>query len=96
MGERPFLVVDTGGFEPTARDGIMVEMAQQAEQAIAEADVLIFLVDGRAGLTAHDQEIAARLRRVGKPLVLAINKRRACGRRSSPRSFTNWALANRM
>ena len=74
MGERPFLVVDTGGFEPTARDGIMVEMAQQAEQAIAEADVLIFLVDGRAGLTAHDQEIAARLRRVGKPLVLAINK----------------------
>ena len=74
MGDRPFLVVDTGGFEPTARDGIMVEMAQQAEQAIAEADVLVFIVDGRAGLTAHDREIAARLRRVGKPLVLAVNK----------------------
>jgi GTP-binding protein len=74
LGDRPFLVVDTGGFEPTARDGIMVEMAQQAEQAIAEADVLVFLVDGRAGLTAHDQEIAARLRRVGKPLIVAVNK----------------------
>lgn len=74
LGDRPFLVVDTGGFEPTARDGIMVEMAQQAEQAIAEADVLIFLVDGRAGLTAHDQEIAARLRRAAKPLFLAVNK----------------------
>jgi GTP-binding protein len=74
LGDRPFLVVDTGGFEPTARDGIMVEMAQQAEQAIAEADVLVFIVDGRAGLTAHDREIAARLRRAGKPLVLAVNK----------------------
>ncbi|MFH1815701.1 MAG: ribosome biogenesis GTPase Der [Pseudomonadota bacterium] len=74
LGDRPFLVVDTGGFEPTARDGIMVEMAAQAEQAIAEADLLIFLVDGRAGLTAHDREIAARLRRVGKPLVVAVNK----------------------
>lgn len=74
LGDRPFLVVDTGGFEPTARDGIMVEMAQQAEQAIAEADVLVFIVDGRAGLTAHDREIAARLRRSGKPLVLAVNK----------------------
>lgn len=74
LGDRPFLVVDTGGFEPTARDGIMVEMAAQAEQAIAEADMLIFLVDGRAGLTGHDREIAARLRRVGKPLVVAVNK----------------------
>ena len=74
MGDRPFLVVDTGGFEPTAKNGIMVEMAQQAEQAIAEADVLIFLVDGRAGLTEHDREIAVRLRRVGKPLILAVNK----------------------
>ncbi len=74
LGDRPFLVVDTGGFEPTARDGIMVEMAQQAEQAIAEADVLIFLVDGRAGLTAQDKEIGARLRRAGKPLVVAVNK----------------------
>jgi GTP-binding protein len=74
VGDRPFLVVDTGGFEPTARDGIMVEMAQQAEQAIAEADVLVFIVDGRVGLTAQDREIAARLRRVGKPLVLAVNK----------------------
>ncbi len=74
LGDRPFLVVDTGGFEPTARDGIMVEMAQQAEQAIAEADVLVFLVDGRAGLTAHDREIGARLRRAGKPLIVAVNK----------------------
>src|SRR5512140_1526476 len=51
VGDRPFLVVDTGGFEPVAKDGIMHAMARQTRQAIAEADVVLFLVDGRAGLT---------------------------------------------
>lgn len=74
VGERPYLVVDTGGFEPRAREGILQEMARQAEQAIAEGDVLLFLVDARAGLTPLDREIAARLRRTGRRVLLVVNK----------------------
>jgi GTP-binding protein len=74
VGSRPFLVVDTGGFEPNAKEGLLAEMAQQAEAAIAEADMLLFVVDGRAGLTAQDKAIAERLRRSGKPLRLVVNK----------------------
>jgi GTPase len=58
LGKRPFLVIDTGGFEPQAKDGIVHEMARQAEAAIAEADVLLFLVDVRTGLTPQDKVIA--------------------------------------
>ena len=71
---RPYFVVDTAGFDPVAKGGILYEMAQQAEQAIVEADVLLFLVDGRAGLTPHDEEIAARLRRANRAVRLVINK----------------------
>ncbi|MBE7421561.1 MAG: ribosome biogenesis GTPase Der [Zoogloeaceae bacterium] len=74
VGPRPYLVVDTGGFEPNAKEGILAEMAQQAEAAIAEADMLLFVVDGRAGLTAQDKAIAERLRRTGRPLLLVVNK----------------------
>src|SRR5690606_186525 len=74
MGDRPFLVVDTGGFEPVAKDGILREMARQTQQAIAEADVVIFLVDARAGVNAHDHDIARLLRRSGQKVVLAVNK----------------------
>jgi GTP-binding protein len=74
LGRQPFLVVDTGGFEPTAKDGIVHEMARQAEAAIAEADVLLFIVDGRAGLTPQDAAIAERLRRSGRSLHLVVNK----------------------
>ncbi len=74
VGKEPFLVVDTGGFEPTAKDGIVHEMARQAEAAIAEADVLLFIVDGRAGLTPQDAAIAERLRKSGRPLHLVVNK----------------------
>ena len=74
LGDKPFLVVDTGGFEPTVKDGIMHEMARQAEAAIAEADVLLFVVDGRAGVTPQDREIAGRLRRSGRKLHLVVNK----------------------
>lgn len=71
---REYLVVDTGGFEPTARAGIVAEMARQAEAAIAEGDALLFLVDGRTGLTPHDKQIADILRRSGRPVFLAVNK----------------------
>ncbi|MFA5703854.1 MAG: ribosome biogenesis GTPase Der [Advenella sp.] len=74
VGDYPFLVIDTGGFEPVAKTGILKEMARQTEQAIAESDVVIFLVDARAGVNAHDHEIARMLRRAGPKVVLAVNK----------------------
>ncbi|MBK6356914.1 MAG: ribosome biogenesis GTPase Der [Betaproteobacteria bacterium] len=74
LGKKPHLVVDTGGFEPLVKEGILHEMARQTEQAIAEADAIIFVVDGRAGLTPHDKEIANKLRRVDCPVIVAVNK----------------------
>ncbi|AKQ56735.1 ribosome biogenesis GTPase Der [Bordetella hinzii] len=75
VGDIPFIVIDTGGFEPVAKDGILAEMARQTRQAIAEADVVVFLVDARAGINAHDHEIARLLRKSGQQRVLlAVNK----------------------
>jgi GTPase len=74
MGERPFLVIDTGGFEPVAKEGIMHEMAKQTKQAVAEADVVIFIVDGRQGLTPHDKTITDFLRKSGRSVMLVVNK----------------------
>lgn len=74
VGQIPFLVIDTGGFEPVAKTGILKEMARQTEQAIVESDLVVFLVDARAGVNAHDHEIASLLRRSGRPVVLAVNK----------------------
>jgi GTPase len=71
---RPYLVIDTGGFEPTAESGILKEMAKQTLLAIDEADVVIFLVDGRAGLTPQEFIIADKLRRSQRPVLLAVNK----------------------
>ena len=74
LGAREYIVIDTGGFEPTAESGIFKEMAKQTRQAVAEADVVIFVVDARAGLSAQDHDIADYLRRLGKPCLLVANK----------------------
>src|ERR1700704_6285973 len=74
LGERTYFVVDTGGFEPKATSGILHAMAQQTKQAIAEADIVIFIVDGRDGLAPQDTVIADMLRRSGRPVILAVNK----------------------
>ncbi|HYD81515.1 MAG TPA: ribosome biogenesis GTPase Der [Paucimonas sp.] len=74
VGERSFLVIDTGGFEPVAKEGIMHEMAKQTKQAVAEADAVVFLVDGRQGLTPHDKTITDFLRKSGRPVLLVVNK----------------------
>jgi GTPase len=74
LGERPFLVIDTGGFEPVAKGGILHEMAKQTKQAVAEADVVVFIVDGRQGLTPHDKTITDFLRKAGRPVMLVVNK----------------------
>jgi GTPase len=74
LGDREFIVVDTGGFEPDSATGIVREMAKQTRQAVAEADAVVFVVDIRAGLSAQDHDIARYLRSVGKTVVLAANK----------------------
>lgn len=74
LGPKEFIVIDTGGFEPDAGSGIYREMARQTQQAVAEADVVLFIVDARAGLSAQDHDIARYLRRLGKPCVLVANK----------------------
>jgi len=74
VGDRPFLVIDTGGFEPVAKEGIMHEMAQQTRQAVAEADIVVFIVDGRQGLTPHDKTITDYLRKSGRKVMLVVNK----------------------
>ncbi|MGE5095304.1 MAG: ribosome biogenesis GTPase Der [Betaproteobacteria bacterium] len=74
LGNKPFIVVDTGGFEPVAKDGILSEMARQAEEAIAEADVIVFVTDGRAGLAPQDRRIAQTLREASVPVFLVVNK----------------------
>jgi GTP-binding protein len=74
IGDREFIVIDTGGFEPTCDSGIVKEMAKQTRQAVAEADAVIFVVDIRAGLSAQDHDIAKYLRTVGKTVLLAANK----------------------
>ena len=71
---RSFLLVDTGGIEPKTDDVILAKMRMQAEVAIASADVIIFLCDIHAGLTADDRDIAVMLKKSGKPIVIAINK----------------------
>jgi len=73
VGDRPFIVIDTGGLSG-ASDDLDGLMAQQAWQAINEADQVFFLVDGRAGLTTSDEQVAMALRRTGKPAVLVVNK----------------------
>lgn len=69
-----FILIDTGGIEPESEDIIAKQMRRQAELAIETADVILFLTDGREGLTAADEEVAAMLRRSHKPVVLAVNK----------------------
>ncbi|MBK9361899.1 MAG: ribosome biogenesis GTPase Der [Rubrivivax sp.] len=74
LGNREFIVVDTGGFEPDKPSGVVAEMAKQTRQAVAEADAVVFVTDLRAGLSGQDHDIARFLRSCGKKVVLAVNK----------------------
>ena len=71
---RDFTLIDTGGIEPDSDDIILSQMREQANLAIAMADVIIFLTDIRQGVTAADREIAIMLKKSGKPIVLVCNK----------------------
>jgi GTP-binding protein len=69
-----FTLIDTGGIEPASEDKIAVQMRRQAELAVETADVILFIVDGRDGMTSADREVGAMLQKCGKPVVLAVNK----------------------
>jgi len=74
LGKLEYIVIDTGGFEPDATTGIYKEMAKQTRQAVAEADVVLFVLDARGGVSAQDHEIAKYLRKLGKTCILVANK----------------------
>jgi GTPase len=74
LGSKPYLVVDTGGFEPMTKSGIYHEMARQTRQAVDEADAVLFVVDTRAGLMAQDRAVAEELRKSGRRIHLVTNK----------------------
>lgn len=69
-----FTLIDTGGIEPESEDKIAIQMRRQAELAVETCDVILFLTDGREGLTSADEEVASMLRKSKKPVVLAVNK----------------------
>ncbi len=89
--ERAFVVVDTGGLSDDP-DVVAQLISGQAGQAIEEANVVVFLVDGREGLSAIDENIATRLRRTGKPVVLTVNKCEGLERATATAEFHRLAL----
>jgi GTP-binding protein len=72
--DRPLTFIDTGGFEPVAHDGLLAQMAEQCRLAVEEADVIIFLLDGKEGLNPSDHEIAHILRQQDKKVIYVVNK----------------------
>jgi GTP-binding protein len=72
--DKPFILVDTGGFEPVTEDRMLQQMREQSLLAMEEADVIIFLMDAKQGLTPADTEVASMLRRVDKPVFYVVNK----------------------
>lgn len=72
--DHAFTLIDTGGIEPDTKDIILSQMREQAEIAIATADVILFIVDVRQGMTDSDSKVADMLRKSRKPVVLAVNK----------------------
>jgi GTPase len=73
-GDRTFTVIDTGGFVPGEKDTLLKQVREQAQLAVEECDVILFVTDGREGLTAADEAVAELLRKSGKPVLVAANK----------------------
>lgn len=72
--ESGFTLIDTGGFEPVSKDRIYIQMREQCQLAMDEADVILFMMDGKEGLTPSDKEIADILRKLNKPVFYIVNK----------------------
>lgn len=91
-GDKSFLVVDTGGFEPVATDGIFREMARQTRQAVDEGDAVLLVVDGRQGLTPLDRQIALELRKTARKLQVVVNKAEGLSREQATAEFHELGL----
>jgi GTPase len=91
-GGKSYLVVDTGGFEPVAKDGIYREMARQTRQAVDEGDAVLFLVDARQGLTPLDRQIAVELRKTARMLWLVVNKAEGLSHEAAAAEFHELGL----
>lgn len=72
--DKPFILIDTGGFEPVTEDRLLQQMREQSRLAMEEADIIIFMMDARTGLTPADREVADMLRKVNKPVLYVVNK----------------------
>jgi GTP-binding protein len=91
-GGKSYFVVDTGGFEPVAKDGIYREMARQTRQAVDEGDAVLFLVDARQGLTPLDRQIAVELRKTARKLWLVVNKAEGLSHEAAAAEFHELGL----
>lgn len=94
IGDRPFLVVDTGGFEPAAAELVVQAMARQTLQAVAEADAVIFLVDAREGLNPQDRNVAQLLRESGRTVWVVVNKAEGIDRSVAAAEFHELGLGS--
>lgn len=94
QGKKEYLVIDTGGFEPLITNGVMYQMARQTKQAISESDAVVFVVDGKYGLTPQDKLIANSLRILQKPVYVAVNKVEGVARELALADFYELGLTN--
>jgi GTP-binding protein len=85
--DKPFTLVDTGGFEPVSNEHLLSQMRDQSRLAMEEADVILFLMDGREGLTPADQDVAEMLRRIAKPVFFVVNKVDGPGQETASAEF---------
>lgn len=92
--DRQFTMIDTGGIELETEDTILAQTRQQAKLAMDEADMILFMVDGKTGLTTADEEVAALLRRSGKPVLVAVNKIDSFKDEASAYEFYNLGLGD--
>jgi len=88
--EKPFILVDTGGFEPVTEDRMLQQMREQSLLAMEEADVILFLMDAKQGLTPADNEVASMLRRVDKPVFMWSTRWMVRRSRTRLRSSMPW------
>ncbi len=96
MGPIPYFVVDTGGFEPDSKQGISSAMAKQTRQALVEADIILFVVDGRDGLVPHDLDITQELRRHTDKVHVVVNKTEGMRRANVSAEFHELGLGEPM
>jgi GTP-binding protein len=94
VGRKAYLIVDTGGFEPVATEGIYHEMARQTRQAVDEADLVLFTVDARAGLTTQDRIIGEELRKSGRRVFVVVNKAEGMQPETAAAEFHELALGD--